>query len=376
MSRSRFALGVLAALGVLLVPSLGACRAAAPATSTTEAATTTTAVPVPTLSSTTRPPPTTDTTAEGGKTGGVLKVGAGLTTSADPLLAATPTDEFVAGQVFEALTSTTGGGRVAPLLATSWTSSVGGSVWVFDLRPGVRFHDGRALEAADVVATFARLTAGSSAPEVNERFAGILTVRELDPARVEFALRTADPLFPLVVADPRAAIRARPAPSASGADGGAAGVAESGAGLIGTGPFSLRSFSPRDRAILVRNPDYWRDDGAGHALPYLDEVQVIFSPEVSTEVVALQGGELQLVMALTSELATTVALDRRLRLLIGPGATPFSSGGFAGVEVGVTGIVLAGPWQRTSLAPARYAEGAVGQQSATDEQSTTEEGIG
>ena len=83
---------------------------------------------------------------------------------------------------------------------------------------------------------------------------------------------------------------------------------------------------------------------------------MIFSPDVSAEVVALQGGELQLVMELTSEQATIVALDHRLRLLIGPGATPFSPGGFAGVEVGVTGIVLAEPWQRTSLAPARYVE--------------------
>ena len=75
---------------------------------------------------------------------------------------------------------------------------------------------------------------------------------------------------------------------------------------------------------------------------------------MAAEVVALQGGELQLVMALTPELATTVAGDSRLTLLVGPGSTPLAPGGFAGVDAGVTGIVLAQPWPRTSLASAWF----------------------
>ena len=219
-SRSRVRLGVLAALGAVLVLTLGGCRAAAPTPTETAPATATTTAPPPARSSTTRPSPTTGTSAVSGKTGGVLRVGAGVTTSADPLLAATATDEFVAGQVFEALTSTTGEGRVTPLLATSWASSTGGRAWVFDLRPGVRFHDGRVLEAADVVATFDRLIGRPPTPEVEARFAGILAVIALDAARVEFILRDADPLFPRLVADPRTAIRARPATTSPAADGG------------------------------------------------------------------------------------------------------------------------------------------------------------
>ena len=287
-------------------------------------------------------------------------MGAGVATSPDPVAASTPTDDFLVAQVFEQLTTTTADGQVAPLLATDWSSSSGGIVWVFDLRSGVRFHDGRPLEAADVVATFASLTSVTAPPDVRARFGGIVSVIALDPTRVEFILRTADPAFSRVVADARASIRPRPAtPGQTGGGSSTTGTTGStGAGalgsLIGTGPFALRSFSPRDRALLVRNPDYWGADAEGHHLPCLDEVQVVFSADVAAEVVALQGGELQLVMALTPELATTVAGDSRLTLLVGPGSTPLAPGGFAGVDAGVTGIVLAQPWPRTSLASAWF----------------------
>ena len=112
-----------------------------------------------------------------------------------------------------------------------------------------------------------------------------------------------------MAADGRAAIHPRSLRGARSVDEAfGPGRADAGAGAVlesvGTGPFALRSFSPRDRAVLVRNSEYWGRDARAHALPYLDEVQVVFSPDVAAEVVALQGGELQLVMALTSELAT------------------------------------------------------------------------
>ena len=64
---------------------------------------------------------------------------------------------------------------------------------------------------------------------------------------------------------------------------------------------------------------------------------MIFSPDVSAEVVALQGGELQLVMALTSELATTVALDRRLTAPDRSGSDAVLVGGVRGRRSGGDG---------------------------------------
>ena len=46
--------------------------------------------------------------------------------------------------------------KIAPSLATAWSSSEGGKVWTFKLRPGVTFHDGSKLDAEAVVHNFAR----------------------------------------------------------------------------------------------------------------------------------------------------------------------------------------------------------------------------
>ena len=204
--RSLRARGVLAVLAVLLVAALTACHGGATVTSAGRGTTTTTTAGrgTTTTSSTALAGPTTSTTVSGIKTGGLLTVGAGVATSPDPLTASTPTDDFLVAQVFEQLTTITADGQVAPLLATDWSSSSGGIVWVFDLRSGVRFHDGRPLEAADVVATFESLTSATAPPDVRARFGGIVSVIALDPTRVEFILRTPDPTFSRVVADARA----------------------------------------------------------------------------------------------------------------------------------------------------------------------------
>ena len=59
---------------------------------------------------------------------------------------------------------------------------------------------------------------------------------------------------------------------------------------VGTGPFVLESISAEDRAILKKNPDYWGKDAQGNQLPYLDEVDFIYSPDMAGQVAGLQGG--------------------------------------------------------------------------------------
>ena len=42
---------------------------------------------------------------------------------------------------------------------------------------------------------------------------------------------------------------------------------------VGTGPFIVESYAPRDKLVVTRNPNYWRTDAAGNQLPYLDGVE-------------------------------------------------------------------------------------------------------
>jgi ABC-type transport system substrate-binding protein len=70
---------------------------------------------------------------------------------------------------------------------------------------------------------------------------------------------------------------------------------------VGTGPFTLKSISAEDRAILMKNPTYWGKDAQGNQLPYLDEVDFIYSPDIAGQVEGLQGGSLNWVGGLSAE---------------------------------------------------------------------------
>ncbi len=65
---------------------------------------------------------------------------------------------------------------------------------------------------------------------------------------------------------------------------------------VGSGPFVVDSYEPRDSLEVSRKPDYWMTDATGKQLPYLDSIsfQVIEDPEISVE--ALQAGDVDLVI--------------------------------------------------------------------------------
>jgi len=65
--------------------------------------------------------------------------------------------------------------KLIPVLATSWESNQDATQWTFHLRHGVKFHDGKAFGAADVVYTFKRLLDAKLAP------GGAASLSFLDP---------------------------------------------------------------------------------------------------------------------------------------------------------------------------------------------------
>lgn len=148
--------------------------------------------------------------------------------SLDPTsTAAAAVGEVVYGNVFEGLTRIKESGRVAPLLAQAWDVSDDQLRYRFRLRPDVRFHDGKPLDAAVVAYSLERAKSLGHANKLAATLANIGAIRALDAGTVELILRHADPFLlfrlgepPAVILHPDSADRAAQAP-------------------VGTGPYEL-----------------------------------------------------------------------------------------------------------------------------------------
>jgi peptide/nickel transport system substrate-binding protein len=211
--------------------------------------------------------------------------------SLDPALSTdVPTGEMVTC-LFDGLTRFDVNGRLVPGLADRWTIERGGLRYVFHLRAGVKFHDGRPLTVADVRASFLRVldpaTTGGRAwpllPIVGaqdyaaHRATEVRGIQALGDSAV--ALELAEPLavFPKFLAMPVAAVVPAPVPP------------DFGQHPVGTGPWRFVRWQHDDFLIFARNSDYW--GGA----PVGDTLVVRIIPEPLTQAAEFEAGRLSVV---------------------------------------------------------------------------------
>ncbi|MGV9770990.1 ABC transporter substrate-binding protein [Streptosporangium sp. NPDC003464] len=211
--------------------------------------------------------------------------------------------------VWEPLVTLDGGMRPAPALATGWERSGGGRRWTFTLRTGVRFSDGTPLTAEAVVANVERFRRIAPRPSAffsldagMEAAYGKLTGVRAEGGKVVFTLAEPVADLPARLADFYSMIQA---PSAFGAGGEFAG------GPVGTGPYTLVSWSKGRQAELAANPGYWG------GRPAFDRIVVKTVPDANARVAALRAGEVAGLMdkgALLPGQVAAVAADGRFRV--------------------------------------------------------------
>ena len=165
--------------------------------------------------------------------------------------AAAAIDEVTYANLFEGLTRFASDGAVVPGLAQSWSVSEGGLTWTFDLRPGVVFHDGTAMDSADVVFSLNRARAEDSTNAQKALFAGIADVSAPDGSTVVITLDAPNGNFAFNMAWGDAVIVAPES------------VATNATQPVGTGPFRFVEWAKGDSVTLERFDGYW---GAAPAL--------------------------------------------------------------------------------------------------------------
>lgn len=225
----------------------------------------------------------------------------------DPMTASDPATICLISQVCDYLIDDDPDALILrPSLATAWSHDGTGQVWTFTLRRGVRFHDGRPLRAADVAATFNRLTDPQQGSAALAAFRGVLShggTRVVDERTIAFHLDAPNGSFPYYVSSDNynAAIVPEPTPASAAATSGAAT-------LIGTGPFRLESYTPRLGASFVRHTGYWGPP----ALP--QRVVFQFYEDQQSQILALQGGDVDLVMNFSVQGGRALMADPRYRI--------------------------------------------------------------
>jgi peptide/nickel transport system substrate-binding protein len=91
----------------------------------------------------------------------------------------------------------------------------------------------------------------------------------------------------------------------------------------GTGPFILESYSPEDRMVFKRNPNYWLKDADGNQLPYLDGMEFIFIGDSTAQVEALRGGQVDYLIYLPAEYVQPLEEDPNMAVYQSPSNTAY-----------------------------------------------------
>ena len=212
------------------------------------------------------------------KRGGKIRV-AGATAAAtdtlDPAKQSNQTDYSRCNMLYNGLTWLDGSLTPQPALAESYTTK-DAKTWVFTLRKGVQFHDGKALSPADVVFSITRHKDPATASKAKVLADQIDSVKATGPSEVTIVLTTPNADLPVILGTFHFHIVKE-------------GTTDFAAG-IGTGPFKLKEFKPGVRSLVVRNDNYWKP-----GKPYLDEIEFVGIGDESARVNALLSGGMEMV---------------------------------------------------------------------------------
>ncbi len=227
----------------------------------------------------------------------------------DPRQGTDAQSERVGGQIFDALVKKDEHYELQPWLATSWEQP-DALTWVFHLRDGVRFHDGRQLEAEDVVCTIESLIDGSLVTAKSGSFAAVDRAEAKDRLTVVVRMKRPDAGLLFNMSDGLFGV----VPRGSGR--------EFGLHPVGSGPFKFVSAVQDKEVVLERNHDYWAgmppETAGGKPIERI-RFQVV--PDTITSALELKKGAADLASnVVTMDMVQTLREEPNLQVESGSGS--------------------------------------------------------
>lgn len=237
------------------------------------------------------------------QSGGTLKIamaGGSSDDSLDPRTFTQQVQRVVGIAVCNQLVEILPDGTMVPELAESW-STEDAVTWVIKTREGVTFHNGKTLDAEDVVYSCNLHRGEETTSGAKSLFDTITKISATGQNEITLVLDSANAEFMRVFADYHAII----VPNGF----------EDWAQLVGTGGYKLDIFAPGIRATLSRNPDYWKSDRA-----HVSAVEITVTNDATARLGALQSGGADIINQVDRRVAGFLDKSSGVEVIRSPGA--------------------------------------------------------
>lgn len=245
------------------------------------------------------------------KTGGIIKHGDMAYRHIDTTSRATP--DGVIKYLYDSLIDVTWDLKYRPGLAAEMPTVIDDKTYEFKLRQNVKFHDGTDFNAEAVKFAMERMVAGGDQLTAASPHTGLWgklldRLEVVDDFTVRLYLKQPDPNFNWHVASTFFI----PSPTAVKEFGKEFGIKS----MAGTGPFILKSFKPKERLEVVKNPNYFRPNE-----PCVDEIHSIFIASGSVRLLSLRRGELTNVFTFPESQLPLIESDPKVKIFEGDAST-------------------------------------------------------
>lgn len=198
--------------------------------------------------------------------------------------------------LFPTLTAMTPSGTMKPDLATGWKVSADGKTWWFFLRHNIRYSDGRAFTASDVVANILHDLIPATGALARQYLRDIRSVDAIGKYEVRF--RTGSPRATL----PSALYLAKMADLSNPSTVATAG--------IGTGPYKVAAYTPNESLTLVPNPYYYGPQ------PCIAKIVFQAEPDTTSMVTAFTSGHLGMIWQFPVSAMSTIKADKNATIVV------------------------------------------------------------
>ena len=203
------------------------------------------------------------------------------------------------------LTEITPENVVGPELAESWEASDDAAEWVFKLRQGAEFHNGKTFDADDAVATLNYHRGEDSKSAAKALLESVVDVKADDKNTLRVKLNAGSADFPYVLTDYHFTMLP------SNGEGGI--IWEGG---VGTGGYVVQEFEPGVRAFMTRSPNYWKEGRA-----HFDEVELLAIPDVNARQTGLTTGDLDAMIECDIKTVHLLGRDPNIEVIEVPSGT-------------------------------------------------------